>query len=1006
MNDRRSHRARELFDRAVELAPAERSSFLEEQCAGDLALLQEVESLLDAFDQAGSFLQPRDAPHELPGAPTAPETDSPRGRPEAIGGYRILRVLGEGGMGIVYEAQQEQPRRAVALKVLRSFPVAGWTARHAVKLFQREVQTLARLDHPNIAAIYEAGCTDEGQHFFTMELVRGVALNQYVKERALAIPDRLRLFGRICGAIHYAHQRGVIHRDLKPSNILVDAEGHAKILDFGLARITDADVAVTTMVSEVGKIQGTLPYMSPEQVRGAPAEISLLTDVYALGVILYELLTGAHPYDVRRTSLPEAIRVICEETPRRLSSINRVLRGDVALITLKALEKDPARRYQSAAALAEDVEHYLTNQPVVARAPTTMYQVRKLIARHKVPFVFVVLGFAFVTTVAVWMSVLYRQADRLRMAAEQARDAEQVQRRVAETSLTRAVEAEQHARTAARKAERINRFIQDMLATADPERAPGRDVTMRNILDDAATTIDTAFPDEPDVEAGVRMVVATAYQGLGQYAQAERQFQAAMALEDTLADAPQPSPAKRGRNMLQLGTVVMAQDRLDEAEAIFSEALDAIRESAGESHPDMMIGLDRMGTLRWRQGRYAEGESLLRKACDSLRQSLGRQHQDTMLACNNLALILNDQGRHAEAQPLLRELLEDNLATLGDAHPRTARAYNNLGWNLQRSGNYAEAETLQQRAIEAWSAAGADDHPEAILCRDNLGMALMLQGKFTEAESVYRDVLERTRAILGPDHTQTAGSCLGLGWALHELGRHEEAEALIGRALAIYRREMGGDHHLIARCYEVQGRGLNLQGRFLEAETPIRAALDISTKGLGEDHPDTIRLVNELAFTLTMQGKLTEAEAMFRRALTAQRRKVGERHPTTLVPMHNLAAILERQGRPADAEPIYQEVVTLADEVLPEDSPTTATFHASLGKCLTTLKRYEEAEDHLLTAYDRLTASTGTAEGRARRVAANIAHLYEAWNMPEKARPYLEFVDGPSADKTAETPAP
>ena len=323
------------------------------------------------------------------GIPTSPPL------PDSVGPYAIRRRLGAGGMGIVYEGEQRNPNRPVAVKVVRGGPHVD---EYRLKLFQREVQTLARLKHPAIAAIYEAGRADDGQHYFAMELVRGRQLNDYVQEGGISRPRRLELFCKICDAINYAHQRGVIHRDLKPSNIIVEPDGNPKVLDFGLARISDTGEGHTVSGTEIGLLRGTLPYMSPEEASGRTDESDVRSDVYSLGVVLYELLTDQLPYTASRAALHEAVRTICEEAPRKPSSIDRTLRGDLETIILKALEKERGRRYQSAAALGEDIKRYLTDQPILARRASAVYRIRKLVVRHRVvctvvvAMCFVVLG--------------------------------------------------------------------------------------------------------------------------------------------------------------------------------------------------------------------------------------------------------------------------------------------------------------------------------------------------------------------------------------------------------------------------------------------------------------------------------------------------------------------------------------------------------------------------------------------------------------------------------------
>lgn len=408
--------------------------------------------------------------------------------PARIGSYLIQRRLGEGGMGIVYQAEQQRPRRLVAVKVVRGGHAVD---DYRMRLFQREAQTLAHLKHPAIAAIYEAGRTEDGQHFFAMELVRGMPLNQYVRDHHVPRRQRLELLRRICDAINYAHQRGVIHRDLKPTNILVDPDGNPKILDFGLARMTDSDGTQTT-VMDVGRVMGTLPYMSPEEARGNPDGMDIRSDVYSLGVIFYELMTDQLPYTVTRAALPQAVQTICEEAPRKPSTIDRTLRGDLETIALKALEKPPGRRYQSSAALSEDIERFLTDQPILARRASPLYQFRKFVVRHRLFVTFAAASIVLVAAGRLWVE---REGDAARMGIQKYNELLELRGAIIENEAARLW----HEKGTFDKAEAKYRNALAIFKAQNDERAGGALVGLGRLLLQRKNPTDKDFEDAEDL---------------------------------------------------------------------------------------------------------------------------------------------------------------------------------------------------------------------------------------------------------------------------------------------------------------------------------------------------------------------------------------------------------------------------------------------------------------------------------------------------------------------------
>jgi len=660
--------------------------------------------------------------------------------PDFIGPYRIIRKIGQGGMGVVYEAEQPETQRRVALKVI----IGG---RHVsdlqIKLFQREIISLARLNHPAIAAIYQAGRTEDGNHYFAMELVEGVTL---LEDSTVATGDRstaalarkLELFIKICDGVNYAHQRGVIHRDLKPSNILMTAGGQPRILDFGLARIIDDEGADgRSLVMESGRLVGTLPYMSPEQARGSADGIDLRSDVYALGVILYQMLTGEMPYRLDSHSILEKVRIICEREPEHPRRIGPEIPRDVATINLKALAKDPARRYQSVAAMAEDIDRFRKGYPIHARPLSTVYHLRKMIARHKIP--------------AMLMGLLIVS--------------------IAVTGVVAVVQARRIAGEAAKKSRIIAEF-EALYEAADPWKAGRRDVTVLETLNARSREIEAELEDDPLVAAAVRNTMGMTYLSFSEFEGAESHLSFALSTrERLLGDAD----AETAESLNDLGELRYFQERLDDAEKLWRRALAARRDSDLEA--DVAETLNNIGNLLRRRGKLDEAERHLKESL-LLRRRVYADAQtrqpnslkERRRAANDVAQTLNNLGglyrsragteSARQAEHCYREALRIRLGAFGPDHPEVAKMQNNLGKFLEEQGDMAGATGAYRESLRIMQRDEGlgRDHQYIARVLHNLASLAWRGGDAVEAGRFCQDALQMRIRVLGDEHPETAES--------------------------------------------------------------------------------------------------------------------------------------------------------------------------------------------------------------------------------------------------------
>jgi non-specific serine/threonine protein kinase/serine/threonine-protein kinase len=1029
----------------------ERAAYLDEACKDDPDLRRRVQGLLEAH-LLTSTEQQKPALHSVATVGQAPTGAEDQAEParltppteaagSRIGPYKLLQKLGEGGMGVVYLAEQEHPvKRRVALKIIK----AGMDSAQVVARFEAERQALALMDHPNIAKVLDAGTiggsgsrqtsgpagtlasSATGRPFFVMELVKGIPITKYCDENHLTPRERLELVIPVCQAVQHAHTKGIIHRDLKPSNVLValcDGRPVPKVIDFGVAKATSQKLTERTMFTEVGQIVGTLEYMAPEQAEPNNLDIDTRSDIYSLGVLLYELLTGVPPFtgqQLRRAGYSEMLRIIKEVEPPRPSTrlsgsaellsiaakrklepkrLAKLMHGELDWIVMKCLEKERQRRYETANGLAMDLQRYLADEPVQAGPPGAAYRLRKFVRKHRGAVAAAAAVLLALVAGLLAATLMYLQADAAQKLAEQRR--------------LEAEEAHKQSSQAAATAEAINNFlVNDLLAEAAPERNPvGSKMTVREALDKAARTIDTAFPHRLELEAPIRRTLGRTYISLGLNAEAEPHLRKALSLFQQTAGAEH----RETLNVMNALVWALHQSgKRDEADNLCRECLQTCQRVLGPDHQETLSALVNSADLLSLGGNHAEAERVYRRVLEARQRILGAEHRDTLATMTGLAVELYWQARYHEAESLHRRIVEACVRAHGPEHPHTLVAQHNLVVVLEAQGNVSDGARLAEETLAARRRVMGDSHWHTLSSMNALAGLRRQQGRQSEAAKLYREILAISRGTLGLDHSLTLLVMHNLALVLDVQGRFADAEPLFRQTLEVRRRVSGEEHPLTLGTLYGLANTLYKQNRLAEAEPLYRQVLEVRRRVSGEEHPDTLLVMNGLGWFLLHAGKRAEAELLCRAALEGRRKKLPPGHRSLALSLVLLGQLHLEAGQPSEAEPLLREALAIQEKAPREGDWEAANARSLLGGCLSVQGRHAEAEPLLVQGYeglkkdgDNTPAAYAAGTPGSRRLSGaleRLVQLYDAWGKKDEAARWRKELEASKAPKQKPTP--